>query len=70
MIDKSKHDDATFSREDFTFDKECNVYVCSSVRSIMVFAAPTSAWRIARDARPIKKCPGGQSPHYDGQVGQ
>src|SRR2546422_3491335 len=28
VIDKSKHDDATFSREDFTFDKECNVYVC------------------------------------------
>jgi hypothetical protein len=23
---------------------------CSSVRSIMIFAAPTSAWRMARDA--------------------
>src|SRR5499427_5445587 len=28
VIDKSKHDDGTFSREDFTFDKERNVYVC------------------------------------------
>src|SRR5258708_28889845 len=28
VIDKSKHDDGTFSREDFTFDKERNVYIC------------------------------------------
>jgi hypothetical protein len=28
VIDKSKHDDGTFSREDFTFDKERNVYLC------------------------------------------
>jgi hypothetical protein len=28
VIDKSKHDEGTFSREDFTFDKERNVYVC------------------------------------------
>ena len=28
MIDKSKRDDGTFNREDFTFDKERNVYVC------------------------------------------
>jgi hypothetical protein len=28
VIDKSKHDDGTFSREHFTFDKERNVYVC------------------------------------------
>ena len=28
MIDKSKREDGTFSREDFTFDKERNVYVC------------------------------------------
>jgi hypothetical protein len=28
LVDKSKHDDGTFSREDFTFDKERNVYVC------------------------------------------
>ena len=28
VIDKSKREDGTFSREDFTFDKERNVYVC------------------------------------------
>jgi hypothetical protein len=28
VIDKSKHDDGTFSREDFTFDKERNVFRC------------------------------------------
>jgi transposase len=28
VIDKSKREDGTFSREDFTFDKERNAYVC------------------------------------------
>jgi transposase len=28
VIDKSKREDGTFSREDFTFDKEHNVYTC------------------------------------------
>jgi transposase len=28
VIDKSKRDDGTFNREDFTFDKERNVYAC------------------------------------------
>ena len=28
VIDKSKREDGTFSGEDFTFDKERNVYVC------------------------------------------
>jgi len=28
VIDKSKRDDGTFSREDFTFYKEGNVYIC------------------------------------------
>jgi hypothetical protein len=28
VIDKSQREDGTFSREDFTFDKERNVYVC------------------------------------------
>src|SRR5437899_13062061 len=30
VIDKSKRDDATFSREDFTFDKDHKVYICPS----------------------------------------
>ena len=28
VVDKSKREDGTFSREDFTFDKERNVYIC------------------------------------------
>src|SRR6266567_909576 len=28
VIDKSKREDGTFSREDFTFDKERNIYTC------------------------------------------
>ena len=28
VIDKSNRDDGTFSREDFTFDKKRNVYIC------------------------------------------
>jgi hypothetical protein len=30
VIDKSKRDDGTFSREDFTFDKEHDIYTCPS----------------------------------------
>jgi hypothetical protein len=28
LVDKSKREDGTFSREDFSFDKEQNVYIC------------------------------------------
>ena len=28
VIDKSKREDGTFSREDFTYDEERNVYIC------------------------------------------
>ena len=28
VIEKSKHEDGSLSREDFTFDKDRNVYVC------------------------------------------
>jgi hypothetical protein len=28
VVDKSKRGDGTFSREDFSFDKEQNVYIC------------------------------------------
>ena len=34
MIDKSKRDDGTFSREDFTFDKERNVYICPAGKTL------------------------------------
>ena len=28
MVDKSKREDGTFSREDFRFDQEQNIYIC------------------------------------------
>ena len=31
VIDKSKREDGTFSREDFTFDKDRNVYICLAI---------------------------------------
>jgi hypothetical protein len=34
VIDKSRRDDATFSREDFTFDKERNVYTCPAGKTL------------------------------------
>ena len=34
VIDKSKREDGTFSREDFTFDKERNVYVCPANKTL------------------------------------
>ncbi len=34
VIDKSKRQDGTFSREDFTFDKERNVYTCPANKTL------------------------------------
>jgi IS5 family transposase len=34
VIDKSKRDDGTFSREDFRFDKERNVYICPANKTL------------------------------------
>jgi transposase len=34
VIDKSKRQDGTFSREDFTFDKERNVYTCPAAKTL------------------------------------
>ena len=34
MIDKSKRDDGTFSREDFTFDQKRNVYTCPAGKTL------------------------------------
>jgi transposase len=34
VIDKSKREDGTFSREDFRFDKERNVYVCPANKTL------------------------------------
>ncbi len=34
VIDRSKRDDGTFSRDDFTFDKERNVYTCPEGKTL------------------------------------
>ncbi len=34
VIDKSKREDGTFSREDFTFYKEGNVYICPAFNTL------------------------------------
>jgi len=34
VIDKSRREDGTFSREDFTFDKELNVYTCPAGKTL------------------------------------
>ncbi|MGO8910946.1 MAG: transposase [Bradyrhizobium sp.] len=34
VIDKSKHEDGTFSRADFTFDWERNVYICPANKTL------------------------------------
>jgi hypothetical protein len=34
VIDKSKRDDGTFSREDFMFDEERNVYTCPAGKTL------------------------------------
>ena len=43
VIDKSKREDGTFSREDFTFDKERNVYTCPAGKTL------TTTGRIVND---------------------
>jgi transposase len=43
VIDKSKRQDGTFSREDFTFDKERNVYICPASKVL------TTTGKVATD---------------------
>ncbi len=42
VIDKSKREDGTFSREDFTFDKERNVYTCPAGKSLTTTGKPVN----------------------------
>jgi hypothetical protein len=47
VIDKSKRDDGTFSREDFTFDKERNVYICPAGKTL------TTTGRLVNDGETL-----------------
>jgi hypothetical protein len=47
VIDKSKRDDGTFSRKDFTFDPERNVYVCPAGKTL------TTSGKLVNDGETI-----------------
>src|SRR5262249_18342294 len=42
VIDKSKREDGTFSREDFTFDKERKVYICPAGKILRTTGNPVN----------------------------
>src|ERR1700726_472150 len=42
VIDKSKREDGTFSREDFTFDKDRNVYICPANKILTTTGNPVN----------------------------
>src|SRR5579864_7573715 len=47
VVDKSKREDGTFSREDFIFDKERNVYICPAGKAL------TSTGKLASDGETL-----------------
>jgi transposase len=47
VVDKSKREDGTFSREDFTFDKERNVYICPAGKVL------TTTGKVATDGETL-----------------
>src|SRR5499425_340461 len=47
VIDKSKREDGTFSRDDFTFDKERNVYICPAGKPL------TTTGRLVNDGETL-----------------
>jgi hypothetical protein len=48
VIDKSKREDGTFSREDFRFDKERNVYICPANKT------PTTTGTVINDGETLR----------------
>ena len=47
VIDKSKREDGTFSRDDFTFDKERNLYTCPADKTL------TTTGRLVNDGETL-----------------
>ena len=58
MIDKSKRQDGTFSREDFTFDKERNVYICPAGKTLMTTGTVISDGETLRYLASTSDCRG------------
>ena len=63
VMDKSKRDDGSFSPEDFTFDKERNVYICPAGKTGRVTnVSRRGFWEISAK---ISKLPGSlQQPPF------
>jgi hypothetical protein len=47
VIDKSRREDGTFSRDDFTFDKQRNVYTCPAGKTL------TTTGRLVNDGETL-----------------
>jgi hypothetical protein len=47
VIDRSKREDGTFSRDDFTFDKERNLYTCPAGKTL------TTTGRLVNDGETL-----------------
>jgi transposase len=60
VIDKSKREDGTFSREDFTFDKDRNVYICPANKILTTTGKPVNDGETLlyrAKARDCRACP-------------
>jgi len=63
VIDKSKREDGTFSREDFRFDKELNVYICPAGKTLTTTGTVVDKGETLRylastsDCRGMQCCP-------------
>jgi hypothetical protein len=44
VLDKSKREDGTFSREDFTYDKDGDIYICPAGKTLKTTGGPRQ-WR-------------------------
>jgi hypothetical protein len=55
VIDKSKREDGTFSREDFTFDKARDIYVCPA-RTVLMTTGTVSADHAMGYIAPVPVC--------------
>ena len=58
VIDKSKREDGTFSREDFRFDEERNVYVCPAGKTLTTTShvGPDHGIRYFASVRDCRAC--------------
>ena len=58
MIDKSKREDGTFSREDFTFDKACDIYTCPAGKVLTttgrIVNVEQSLYRVSKGNAPAR----------------